>query len=303
MGYLLLAIAIFFGVAKGFFGKKTGNFVNDATASIEVSMIRLAFCVGFGALMLIPEITQNGFGILRISGAVLLNTLLSGIANAAILALWLLIIRRGALVLVDVFGLLGVLVPLIYSSIFFDEPLRFNHLIGFALLAFAVWLLCSYNNTVKPKITPKLGFLLVIFALVCGAGDLSQKIFVMQTHGTIATSVFNFYTYLFACGILATIFILLKLKCRNNGFSGKTPIKKRVLFYVFLMAVCLYLNLLFKTASANYMNASNIYPFYQGALMIVNCMAAALFFKEKIHFKSIAGIATGIAALCIINLL
>ena len=307
MGYLFLAVAIFFGVAKGFFGKKTGNFVDSINTSILVSMIRLAFCVVLGAIMLMPQFLQDGICILRISSEVLWNTFISGIANAAILVLWLLIIRQGALVLIDIFGLIGALVPLIYSNFFFAEPLRINHWIGFVLLAFSVWLLCSYNNSVKPKITIKVAILLILFALVCGAGDLSQKIFVMQTNGSVSTSVFNFYTYIFACIFLGGYYLFIKLflkrKAAGSEAASQNPISKKVLLYVVLMAACLYLNLLFKTVSANYMDAANIYPMYQGALMIANCIAAAIFFKERINYKSICGIILGIAALCMINLL
>lgn len=303
MGYLFLAIAVFFGVAKGFFGKKTGNFVENTSISVFLSMIRLAFCVAFGILMLIPQFIQNGAEILKINGEVLFNSVISGVSNAAILVIWLLVIRQGALVLIDIFGLIGALVPLVYSNIFFDEPLKANHLIGFVLLGFSVWLLCSYNNSVKPKITFKLASLLGIFALACGTGDLTQKIFVMQTGGKVSTSVFNFYTYLFACSVLAIIYIFIKLKSFSLKKEKATRIEKTVFIYVMLMAVCLYLNLLFKTVSANYMNATNIYPLYQGALMISNCFAAALFFKEKINYKSICGIFIGVSALCIINLI
>ena len=69
------------------------------------------------------------------------------------------------------------------------------------------------------------------------------------------------------------------------------------------MAVCLFLNSLFKTYAALYLDAAILYPLNMGAALMLSSLMAAVFFGEKLKWKSILAIALAFTALITINML
>lgn len=295
MGYLFLLIALFAGVTKGYCGKKTSGYTTGFRDAISANSIRMLLCTAIGfVLILITE----GLGVLIQTRDVLLISALSGVSTAIFVVTWLISVKKSAYMMLDIFLMLGVLIPIIASNLFFHEPIKLTQWLGMIVLFAAVVIMCSYNNSIKAKITPSSFLLLLVCGIANGIADFSQKIFTKQVP-TGSTAVFNFYTYLFAAFVLAAIFFLLP---KPTKAAGKSNIRSMVI-YILLMALFLFVNSYFKTLAAKYLDAVLLYPLNQGCALILSALMASILFKEKLTVKAVIGIVTAFAGLLIINLL
>ena len=210
---------------------------------------------------------------------------------------WLLSVRKGAYMMLDVVLMIGVFVTILLGRIFFNESIAINQLLGMAILLIAVIVMCSYNNSIKEKINITSLGLLLICGLSNGLTDFSQKLFVKQAMG-LPISIFNFYTYVFSALTLVLFYVFSKEKSGN----GKESVKK-ISGYIVVMAICLFVNSYFKTVSAKYLDSAVLYPLNQGMALILSSVMAAVFFKEKLTLKAIVGLILAFVGILIINLL
>lgn len=301
MGYLFLSLALGGNILKAFCGKKTSSFMKTVSDAFSFSSIRLGLSALFGIFFMIPDLLKNGLELLAFDIELLPTFLLSAVANVGMVITWLIVVRSGVLVLLDVSALCGLLLPLILSQIFYAENIETNHIIGLILLFAAALLIASYNNSIKTKLNPKSILLLLGFAISNGFIDFSQKIFRKQTQ-TVPSSVFNFYTLLIAFAILFIISIILNAN-RKDTENSKLQINPKALLHISLMAVGLCVVTLFKTLAAGELNAALVFPFFQGTVIISNAILGAVCFKEKLSFKSVLGLILITAGLLIMNLL
>lgn len=296
MGYIFLLIALFAGATKGYCGKKTSNYVNEYKDAMLANSVRMALCIliGLGTV----AAGTGGISALAVNRTTLLITLLSGTANAAFLVLWLLAVKKGAYMMLDVFCMIGILIPIIGCAALFGEQISINHIIGFAILLAAVCIMCSYNNSIKTKITFSSLILLLLCGVTNGLCDFSQKLFVKMS-ADVPISVFNFYTYAFSAVILICCYFFFAHKSES-----KEPMNfKPLMIYIPIMSVCLFLYSYFKTLAAGYLPSAQLYPLAQSGALILSSIMSAVFFGEKLTAKCIAGIAMSFAALIIINVL
>ena len=301
MGYLFLSLALGGNILKAYCGKKTSGFMKTVSDAFSFCSIRLGLSALFGIFFMIPDLLKNGLGLLAFEMELLPTFLLSAVANVGMVITWLIVVRSGVLVLLDVSALCGLLLPLTLSQIFYAEKIETNHIIGLVLLFAAALLIASYNNSIKTKLSLKSILLLLGFAISNGFIDFSQKIFRKQTQ-IVPSSVFNFYTLLIAFIILFIISIILNAN-RKDTENSKLQINPKALLHISLMAVGLCVVTLFKTLAAGELNAALVFPFFQGTVIISNAILGAICFKEKLSFKSILGLILITAGLLIMNLL
>lgn len=301
MGYLFLAIALAAGITKGYCGKKTSFAIASNSDSMLMNVLRMIICIIIGFLLVLA---QNGSSALSADGFMLAVTALSGVASAAFVVSWLLSVRTGAYMMVEVFLLLGVIVPITLCRVFFHEAVGIWQIIGVAVLLVAVFIMCTYNSSIKGKM--KLGsfLLLLLCGLSNGIADFSQKLFVkMRPQGSPAA--FNFYTYVFATVALVIAYLIFRRVDNRGEIKPRKPIDviKPIWIYVLIMAVCLFANSFFKTLAAQKLDAILLYPLNQGCSVVLSLLMASLIFKEKINAKCIVGICLSFVALLMINLL
>ena len=308
MGYLFLSIALFAGATKGYCGKRTSGFVTVFRDALLVNLIRMLLCIAisFGVL-----ITSGDLASLRVSGMTLLIAALSGVTTAVFVTTWLLSVRKGAYMLVDVFLMLGVLVTILCSFFAFGEEISLRQGIGFCLLLGAVLLMCSYQGQTKGKLTLLALLLLVLCGVANGLTDFSQKLFVRNVAGG-SIPVFQLYTYLFAALTLLLFYLLCGLGHHKTDAPAAPPAdtQKRIfgkipvamVGYIVVMAICLYLNSYFKTQAADHLTATQLYPLNQGGSLLLSTAMAAVFFKEKPNATGIVGVVLAFIALLTINL-
>lgn len=298
MGYLFLALALFAGSAKGYCGKKTSGFVTEYKSALFTNFIRMVFCVIISLALLIAG---RDLALLKINGTVMLITLLSGVTTSVFVVTWLLSVRRGAYMMLDVFLMLGVIVPLLLSQFLFNEMIEINQWIGLLVLFVAVFIMCSYNNQIKEKMSIASFGLLVLCGVANGLTDFSQKLYVKTVEGG-SVAVFNFYTYVFSALVLLLFFLFAGKKNNSEGESAAVMMKK-VGGYVAVMALCLFLNSYFKTMAAGILPSAILYPLSQGASLILSSLMSMILFKEKLTKRCIVGLVLSFAGLLIINLL
>ena len=200
--------------------------------------------------------------------------------------------------MLDVFLMLGTLVPIITGYLIYSEPIAIRQIVGFALLLVAVLTMCSYNNAVKEKLSIGSVLLLISCGFANGIASASQKLFVNVFPET-PISIFNLYTYVFASIVLSLFFVFAsgKEQVEFNGNGSKRPY-----IYICIMAMALSLHSYFSTMAASHLDSMRLYPLSQGASLIISTLMASLFFKEKLTSKAVIGIATAFIALLIINL-
>lgn len=295
MGYLFLFIALLAGATKGFCGKKTSGYLNGIKDSMLANIIRMLLCIVIGLVMIF--ITGDPAELVP-TWPMLLIGALSGVSTSVFVVTWLISVKRSAYMMLDVFLMLGTLIPLISGSIFFHEAVKWTQWLGIAVLFVAVLLMCSYNNSIKEKITLPAFLILLASGVANGITDFSQKLFVKTMPG-ISASAFNFYTYIFAALTLIIAYFLFKTdepKPTKETFTG-------IFGYVLVMAICLFANSYFKTLAADRLDAVLLYPLNQGAALILSSAMSALLFKEKLTPKAIGGIMIAFAGLIIINVI
>lgn len=300
IGYLFLGLALLCGVLKGYCGKRSSGTLVLASDALAVNTVRMLACILIG---LFAVAIGGGVETLAVTHKTLAITALSGITTAVFVVSWLLSVRTGAYMLVDVFLLLGVILPLLLCNWLYGERISALQWIGIAVLVVASYVMCTYNASLKGKMSPLSLILLVVCAASYGIADFSQKMFIYETSGA-GVAVFNFYTYLFAAITLAVCYPIFRAmertQTQRQSFLATV---KPIVGYVIVMAVCLFLNSFFKTEAAKHLDASQIYPLSQGGSLILSMLMSHFLFREKINAKAIGGIALCALALIMINLL
>ena len=297
MGYLFLSFALLCGVTKGYCGKKTGDLTKTLEDAISVNSLRMLICMVIGFLL----VFASGQGdALRVTSQELLLMTLSGITTTLFVVTWILSVKRGAYLLLEVFLMLGVLVPVIGSLAMYGEPVVPLQWVGVALLVISAYLMCTYSNKEKRKMTPMSFLLLALCGLSSGATDLLQKTFVKSATDT-PLSVFHFYTYTVSLLCLLPLLLLITKGSVKQAYTGMKTILRRAAGYIFVMAVCLFLNAYFKTVAAEELSATILYPMSQGGGLILSSFMTAIFFREKITGRCMFGICVAFIGLLLIN--
>ena len=300
MGYLFVFVALLCGVTKGYCGKKTSGTLVNTSDAMMVNTVRMLACIFVGlAIMLF----QGELSSLSASPTFLAVALLSGVSTAAFTVTWLLSVRQGAYIMVDVFLLIGVILPLLLCKFFYGESIAPIQWIGIALLVVAGYIICTYNVSIKGKMTLKGLVLLILCTVSCGLTDFSQKMFTrVLPEGNIAG--FNMYTYLFAGLTLAVCCIGFRtVEKKKVTLQSPKKVILPIVGYIAVMAICLFLNSYFKTLAAHYLTAAQIYPLSQGGSVVLSMAMSAVFFKEKINLRCVIGVVLAFIALLLINVL
>ena len=300
IGYLFLGIALIAGATKGYCGKTISEKIKTLSDSVLVNIGRMLCCTAIGFLF---TLMQSGISSLAVKPTTLSLALLGGVCSSLFVISWLFSVKQSAYMMVEVFLLIGTMIPISLSALLFDEKIKVIQAIGIVLLCIAVYIMSTYNSSIKGKLSFKALLPLVIAAIANGLTDFSQKTFSML-QDTDSVSAFNLYTYVFAAVSLLVFYLFLRARnMKSQKSAGDTKILRHIWVYILAMSLCLYINSYFKTLSGRYITATQLYPLNQGASMILSLLMSSIFFKEKINAKCIFGIFLAFIALIFINLL
>lgn len=301
MGYLFLGIALLCGAIKGYCGKKTSGFLREPTDAVLVTLLRMSICILIGIAMVSFDKTAS----FAMSPTALAISLAAGVTSSVFVISWILAVRSGSYMMVDIFLTAGVVIPIAFCAILYGEKISLQQIIGCGLLFVAVLIMCSYNSSIKKKITVSSLILTILASIGNGCTDLLQKVYVHTTENG-AASVFNFYTYVSATVTLSIVYagiMIFGKKKNGDGPEEKKNLKLGKIFpYIFMMAICLFFNSFFKTLAAGYLDSVILYPISQVGTMLLASVVAVVFFKEKMNKKGVLGIVVALCAMLLINL-
>ncbi len=311
MGYLFLALSVFMGTAKGFCGKKTSVYADNTLLSLFISILRMFFCVIIGFVVVI--VLQGTIKSFAIDLTTFIISMISGVATSVFVVSWLLAVRNGAYMMLDVFLTLGTSVPLVLSAVLFGENIVWLKWVGLALLITASFIMFSYNSSLKGKVSIKGMVLLIVCCLSNGTTQFAQKWFNVQMSereligGLIMdATTYNFYTYVFSFVCILLCFFVLKIFAKRQEpteiqTNAYVKVFKKTWVYVLIMAFCLFMHTYFATLSANYLPSSELFPMQRGASLILSLAMSAVFFKERINSKCMNGVIITFIGLLLIN--
>ena len=247
-------------------------------------------------------IADGSFGSLVPDGRLMVISVISGISTSVFMVCWLISIKKSAYMMLNVFLMLSVLVPICGGYILFDEKIRFVQWIGILILVVAAYILCSYNNSIKGKMSFSAFVILLLCGIASGVTDFMQKMFVKQLPQT-PISIFNFYTYLFSAIVLLVFLIFFRRNEEKERITAEFCNIKKMIGYIAVMAVSLFANSFFKTKAAVYLDSVQLYPLSQGGGLILSALMAAIVFHEKLTWKCIGGLALAFSGLVVLNML
>ena len=332
MGYLFLSLALFASLIKNFSAKKISGYSKKLIVLSTLTFVRMFFCVVLGFVLVL--FANKSFSAFTIDKKTLLICFFCGLATCVFLVSWLFAVQRGAYMLLEVFLTLGVLVPLIFSWIFFNEKIIWLKWIGVVLLALSAYIMSAYSNKIRGGKTSKIGYLfLFIASLGSGFMQFTQKWFTQVCAERAKlnlpvcdASTFNFYTYIFSFALLCAFVLCVRFAEKNREKARKSmqnlqfkanqemqvaasitqgdgvyAVLHRSWLIILIMSVCLFLNSYFATLAANYLSASELYPLQQGLSLVLSVVMSAIFFKEPITKTCIFGIFIAFFALLTIN--
>lgn len=298
MGYLFLAISLLAGATKGYCGKMTSGHVRGYKDAMLANTIRMVLCIVIGIILILAN---GSLSYINPTPSVLAISALSGITTSIFVVCWMISVQKGAYMMLDVFLMLGVLVPLLAGNIFFNEQIRLTQWVGIAILFVAVYIMCSYNNSIKGRMSISSLILLIICGVANGLTDFSQKLFV-KTAGNVPIAIFNFYTYIFSAITLLGFYFVFKAK-EPKSETKESPTFRKIMGYIVIMSICLFASSYFKTMAAGYLDSAILYPLNQGAALILSSMMSALLFHERLTVKCIIGLVISFVGLIVLNVL
>ncbi len=291
MGYLYAIISVLLGNAKGYCGKKNSGYLRNDRDAVLVNAGRMLLCTVFGFFIALA----GGVSFAMEEGELWIF-LLSAVSSALFVVFWLLCAKTGAYLMLDVFLLLGTVLPIGVGVVWFDETLRWSQIAGIGVLLAAAYMMYGYNFSLKGKMTAKGVVILALCGIASGCADLSQKLYV-KTAGSVSAAKFNFYTYLFAFAILLAGYVLMKKPPAEDR-----RLEKRVFLYVLIMALCLFGCSYFKTLAARTVDSARLYPLTHGLSLINSTLMAVLFFRERPDRQAVIGVVLAFAGLMLLNL-
>jgi len=261
----------------------------------------MVLCVLIGGAL---TTVSSGIDAFAVSAAELGTAFLSGISGAVFVICWMLSVRCGAYMMVEVCLLLGSLVPIFFSVVLYQEALSAFQLLGILLLVVAVYIISTYNTSLKNKLSVGAVLLLFLCGLANGTADLSQKLFVKNFPDS-SVPVFQFYSFVVSSLVLLILYGCLVYKKKRTAPDEVSILKagrlRSVIGYIIVMAVCLFLHSYFKTLAAAHLDSVKLYPLTQGGAIIASLFMSHIFFKERITPRCVLGVCIAFGAMLLIN--
>jgi drug/metabolite transporter (DMT)-like permease len=186
---------------------------------------------------------------------------------------------------------LSVLIPVLFSIIFFGESPNVKMLLGFGLALVTLYLFyLSLKN--HGTVEGRKGKYIYLISLLVGIGlvDFSMKIF-EQNFLITEKGVFVF-TIFFSAFIYTAIYLLVK----------KIKFDRSTLKLGLILGVPNVLAIHFLLAALSLLPAIIVFPIQNIGVIVLTAVAAYLFWKEQINLYGKIAIAFGIAAILLLKL-
>lgn len=195
-------------------------------------------------------------------------------------------VRENNVGLAGTFGKLGILVPMSFSIIIWNEIPTTIQWLGIILSIVSIIIV---NVSFKKSQVKDIHINLILLFFFGGLAEFSNKIFQKYAISEYK-SVFLFFVFFIA--FIISLITTLKRKKR---------VKKIDLITGVLVGIPNLFSSFFLIMSLNYMKTSVVFPIYSAGSIVIITLAGTLVFKEKLKRKEIVAIIMTIIALIMIN--
>lgn len=293
---LFLLLAVLCSTIKGYGGKRISEYGDTASACVRMQLIRLVLCSVVGLVMLLLRMPPVLFS----DSAEFFVDLLSGASTALFVISWTLAAHSDAYMLVTACNTAAFIVPMVFGFFFFDESITLKQIFGIAAIVIAVFFLVIYNNKIKAKFTWKGFFMLLLLFFSQGFVNVAQKLYTYR-YPEGSNESFQFFTFLIAAVCLAVWEGVHLLRNRGKGGESDAPLPmKKVLPFLVVMAVCLFLASYFLTLATKSVASVVLFPMNSLLCLATATLMAVFFFGEKITWSSAVGLAFTFASLFLV---
>lgn len=300
MEYSYLLIILIMKFFQTYSNKKSSVLVSGFDAYLQFGAFRYLLCALLAFFLLVFSALKNGVGLFSggISAPALYISLIAALAFAVSFFCSLSALKSGAMALVSLAGSAGLLIPCVCGIFLFNEPMSVWQFGGIALLMVSAFLLAGYSKRLNGSFSWKTALLLAGSMLSNGAIMMAQKLYSKYVENGDA-AVFSFLSFLFA-GIFFLIIWFIALaagkrspRLMGRALAGYGAVNSGALLVINQLA----------TVAAAVIPSAILFSVNDGGGTIITAVTAAVFFREKLTPRAIAGIAVGIAALLVINIL
>ena len=250
-----------------------------------------ANCLVFAFTALIFSISlRNG-----INSGVIIYAVLFGIFSSSFQIFYALALQAGPFSATCMILNLNMLLPVTFSTLFFNEELTVTKLVGMFLCLFALFLNTRSDGR---KINRKWIFYVAMAFFSTGAGiSITQKIFAKSQYAANVEQ-FVFLGYLTAF-LLTFILVLIQNKSRSKR---NFKVNRKNMLLISLIALSLGAFQYFNTYASSFIDAIVLNPSISGLATTFQMLSGRIVFKERFTRRQLCSICVGILAILIISI-
>ena len=194
-------------------------------------------------------------------------------------------VRESGVGMAGSYAKMGILIPMVFSMVFWKEfpgGLQWAGM-ALALTAIAMVNLKFGSKNISFSIKPAL---LLLF-LSCGVSEFTNKLF--QRYGMLDIKDL-FLFFLFATALLISLLKIRQRPCRKEILTGLA------------VGIPNFFASFFLINALSRMPASVVFPSYSAGSIALICIGGRIFFNEKLSPRELAAVLTTMIALLLINL-
>jgi len=285
MAYLIILLCAFLSCAKvtvqGYLSR--GN-INNSTDSVLANCMIFAFTSVLFAYGL-----RTGINLTVVAYATVF-----GLLSVSFQAFYALSLKEGPFATTTMIINLSMILPIVFSVIFYNEKVTVTKVIGFILCVLALFL-----NVKSDGKKVNLKWLIYVALAFCSTGFITivQRIFSRTEFGDYKGQFISL-GYLIAFILSYVIFFAREKRVHERTFK----FNKKTVMLAFFVAAFLGIFHFFYTYANSFIDAIILSPSVCGLATIFQTLAGRVVFKEKITARQVGSICVGVVAIVLISL-
>lgn len=314
MGYIFLMIACLAGISKGVAMKSSGRVCPGEYNSVRINAVRSLICASVSvAIFLISGASYEG--------EYWWIWLISGLSNALMMFVWILCAQRMSLIFVEAFGLIGsTVIPMLLAPVLYEgDTVALPQWLGAASLFVAIVLLSlspankrardgGGDGSVSESSAEEAkgggastAVYIILYVLSNAAMCITQKLYPSRA-GSEYTVFFNLMTFLVVFAVFTVVLGAGRAVAGKGILPENSGSVKKLLCYVTVAAVMIYVYQYFSTLSASMLPSAIFYPLARGISMLLTAVCDVLIFRQKLTVNTCIGLLFIIATVVLTNL-
>lgn len=206
-------------------------------------------------------------------------------------------VRNSGASLSGAFGKMGILIPMIFSFILWQEYPGMIQWVGICLALFSIIIV----NLPRKKDQNNFHIELIFLFLFGGLAEFFNKIFQKYAAITDDKNIFLFFIF-FSAFVISFIFSFISIR-REKKLPHRKPVNfKRDLLTGIAVGIPNLFSSFFLIMSLDYLKTSVVFPVYSAGSIAVISILSSLIFKEKLKRIEKVSVLITILALVLVNM-